>query len=78
MARGWQMTNPSQGGEVPSTLKVLIVWLLIGNVVLLGFLAWERQSNVAKVQVSEIGGKTRLEIANERSGHYHIEARING
>jgi aspartyl protease family protein len=72
------MTNPSQGREVPGTLKVLIVWLLIGTAVLLGFLAWERQSNAAKVQVSEIGGKTRLEIARERGGHYHIEARING
>ncbi len=60
--------------ELPGTLKVVTVWLLIGAAVFLGFQWWERESR--KSAFSADGD--RVEIRRAADGHYHWPGHING
>lgn len=61
-------------GEFPRTLKIATVWLLLGAVIFVGFLAWERER--AQSQFSTSGGV--IEIRRGNDGHYHWPGSING
>ena len=62
------------GQELPSTLRVLTVWLLVGLAVFLGFQYVLREREQA--QFSSEGGTVRLSRGPD--GHYHWPGRING
>jgi aspartyl protease family protein len=60
--------------DFPHTLKVATVWLLVGVVVFLGFLAFERRQN--ETRFSARGDV--IEIRRGRDGHYHWPGTVNG
>lgn len=60
--------------ELPRTLKLATVWLLIGVAVLLGVLAFESRQSRTRIEVS--GGT--IEIRRGPDGHYHWPGTVNG
>ncbi len=60
--------------ELPGTLKLVTVWLLIGAAVFLGFQWWEHESRKATFSVEG----ERVEIRRAADGHYHWPGHING
>lgn len=60
--------------ELPHTLKIATVWLLLGLGVFLSFEAWEAQR--ARTQFQAEGD--RVEIRRGPDGHYHWPGTING
>lgn len=68
------MTRAS--GDFPATLKIITIWLLIGVVLLLGFMALQRQDKMLRIE--EIEGGQALLLRRARDGHYHLPATING
>ena len=68
----------SPGGEIPSTIKVVIVWLLIGTAVFLGWQWYEReQFKPTIISSSGLSGDS-LVIERGRDGHYHLLVQVNG
>lgn len=66
--------------ELPSTLKIVTVWLVLGTVLFLGFQAWQRHEAQTRFQVLAGGaGQARqIVIARSPDGHYHWPGRLNG
>jgi aspartyl protease family protein len=60
--------------ELPSSLKIATVWLLLGALLFLGVQAWQRQQQA--LQFSAAGGV--IEIRRGSDGHYHWPGSING
>lgn len=60
--------------ELPSTFKLVTVWLLIGTLVFLGFQAWQRQRQQTQVEVR--GAQLRLQRGPD--GHFHWPGSVNG
>ncbi len=60
--------------EMPSSLKVITVWLLVGLTIFLGFQAFEHRQRQARFQVE---GDV-VEIHRAADGHYHWPGKING
>jgi aspartyl protease family protein len=60
--------------ELPHTLKLLTVWLLIGTGVFLAVQAWQLQQQRAQISVS--GGV--IELRRGADGHFHWPGRVNG
>jgi aspartyl protease family protein len=60
--------------ELPSSLKIVTVWLLIGLALFLGFKAFEQRGQRARIAVE---GDV-VEIQRSADGHYHWPGRING
>ena len=60
--------------ELPRTLKIATVWLLLGALVFLGVQAWQREQQATRF--SAAGGV--IEIRRGRDGHYHWPGTING
>jgi aspartyl protease family protein len=60
--------------ELPSSLKLVTVWLVLGTAVFLGVQHFERQREQTRLTVSE----RRIEIRRGDDGHYHWRGRING
>lgn len=61
--------------ELPSTLKVVTVWLLLATALFLGVQAWLAQrtkSNFTAV------GMNVVELRRAADGHFHWPARVNG
>ena len=63
------MTN-----ELPRSLKLVTVWLLVGAAVFVAIQWWQHRAQQTRFQVS--GGT--LEIRRGGDGHYHWPGRING
>lgn len=61
-------------GELPSTLKVVTVWLLLGAAVFLGFEWWRHAKQEASFHAE--GGV--VEIRRGADGHYHWPGALNG
>lgn len=61
-------------GELSRSFKLATVWLLVGTVLFLGILWWERQSRQATFHVA---GET-VEIHRAADGHYHWPGRVGG
>lgn len=60
--------------ELPRTLKLATVWLLIGLTLFLGFSWWQAQQRQSRVTLD--GGA--IEIRRSDDGHYHWRGRIGG
>lgn len=60
--------------ELPRTLKLATVWLLIGLTLFLGFSWWQAQQRQSRVTLA--GGA--IEIRRSDDGHYHWRGRIGG
>jgi aspartyl protease family protein len=60
--------------EMPPTLKVVTVWLLLGLVLFLGFQYWERRQQ----QTRFVADNDVIEIRRAPDGHYHWPGSING
>jgi aspartyl protease family protein len=62
------VSNP----ELPHTVKLLTIWLLVGLVVFLGFKAWEREREASRFQLA--GQSIVLTRADD--GHFHWPGRV--
>lgn len=60
--------------DLPRSLKVATVWLLLGVLVFLGVLTWQREQ--ARTQF-RVDGST-IEIRRGADGHYHWPGTVNG
>ena len=60
--------------DLPHTLKIATVWLLLGTLLFVAVQAWQRQANAT--QFSAAGGV--IEIRRARDGHYHWPGTIDG
>ncbi len=60
--------------DLPRNLKVATVWLLLGLLVFLGVLTWQREQ--ARTQFRVDGGT--IEIRRGADGHYHWPGTVNG
>lgn len=60
--------------ELPGTLKIITLWLLLGTVVFIAFKWWEREQQRSRFVLNE----GVIEIARAPDGHYHWAGRING
>jgi aspartyl protease family protein len=60
--------------ELPRTLKIATVWLLLGLAVFLGFRAFEHNAQRSRFQTE--GGV--IEIRRGPDGHYHWPGSLNG
>ena len=60
--------------ELPGTLKVVTVWLLLGLAGFLGVNAWQAQQQRSRFEVVE----GRIELQRGPDGHYHWPGQVNG
>jgi aspartyl protease family protein len=60
--------------DLPRSLKLLTLWLLLGAAVFVGAQWWQRQAEQARFETR--GGA--VEIRRSADGHYHWPGRING
>lgn len=60
--------------DLPPTLKIATVWLLLGTVVFLGWRGW--QARELESRFSHTGGV--IELRRGPDGHFHWPGRING
>lgn len=60
--------------DLPRSLKLVTVWLLVGAVVFVAIQWWQHRAQATRFQVT--GGT--MEIRRSADGHYHWPGRING
>jgi len=60
--------------ELPSSFKVVTVWLLAGVILFLGVQWWQHHERQARFSA----GSEVIEIRRGPDGHYHWPGRING
>ena len=60
--------------DLPRTVKLVTVWLLLGLGVFLGIQWWQQRSEQTRFQV--LGGA--IEIRRAADGHYHWPGSVNG
>lgn len=60
--------------ELPSTFKIVTLWLLLGTLVFLGFKWWEREQQRSLFMLNQ----GTIEIGRGPDGHYHWAGRVNG
>lgn len=60
--------------DLPRSLKLVTVWLLVGAVVFVAIQWWQHREQQTRFQVSS----GALEIRRSDDGHYHWPGRING
>ena len=64
--------------ELPHTLKLLTIWLILGLMVFLGFKAWERhQRQQQQQQRFSLSGQT-IVLQRSADGHFHWPGEVNG
>lgn len=62
--------------ELPRSLKLVTVWLLLGAVVFVGVQAWLSQQQRARFSVDEVSGA--IELRRAADGHFHWPGTVNG
>jgi aspartyl protease family protein len=62
--------------ELPSTLKIATLWLLLGGVLFLAVQAWTASARRATFSIDLAQGAVQLQ--RDRDGHFHWPGRING
>ncbi|NRF67127.1 retroviral-like aspartic protease family protein [Aquincola sp. S2] len=60
--------------ELPSTLKVATIWILVALALFFGIQAWQHQAR----QTRFVAGDGVIEIRRAEDGHYHWPGEING
>lgn len=61
--------------ELPRTLKVVTVWLLVATALFLAVQAWLAAQQRARFQVGDMGA---VELRRAPDGHFHWPGRVNG
>jgi aspartyl protease family protein len=64
--------------ELPRTLKLATIWLLIGTAVFLAVQAWQHQQRQSRFSVSSEAGQAVIQLRRGPDGHYHWPGRVNG
>lgn len=60
--------------DLPSTFKLMTIWLLVGLLIFLGFKAWERERESSRFRLAgEVVVLTRA-----ADGHFHWPGRVDG
>lgn len=67
------MNPPS---ELPRTLKLVTLWLLLGVAVFVGVQAWQSQQQRARFSVDGVSGA--IELKRAADGHFHWPGSVNG
>ncbi len=62
--------------ELPRTLKLVTVWLLLGAAVFLAIQAWLAQQKRARFSVD--GASGAIELQRAADGHFHWPGTVNG
>ena len=62
--------------ELPRTMKLVTVWLLLGAVLFLAIQAWLAQQQRARFSVDGVSGAIELKRAGD--GHFHWPGTVNG
>lgn len=60
--------------ELPHTVKLLTIWLLVGLVIFLGIKAWEREREASRFQLA---GET-IVLTRSGDGHFHWPGQVGG
>lgn len=60
--------------DLPHSLKLLTIWLVIGVLIFLGFKAWERERESRRFQLA---GQTVV-LQRAEDGHFHWPGRVGG
>lgn len=63
-------------GELPRTLKLVTVWLLLGAALFVGVQAWLSQQQRARFSVDAVSGAIELQRGSD--GHFHWPGTLNG
>ena len=63
-------------GELPRTLKLVTVWLLLGAALFVGVQAWLSQQQRARFSVDAVSGVIELQRGSD--GHFHWPGTLNG
>jgi aspartyl protease family protein len=63
-------------GELPRTLKLVTVWLLLGAALFVGVQAWMAQQQRARFSVDAVSGAIELQRGSD--GHFHWPGTLNG
>lgn len=66
--------SPSNSKELPRTLKIWTVWLLILLTVFLGVQAWEHQRQQQRITVNA----GQIVLQRGADGHFHWPGQVNG
>ena len=62
------------GGDMPRSLKIVTLWMVLGGAVFIGVQWWQREQQRALfLQQGEV-----VELRRAPDGHYHWPGRING
>jgi aspartyl protease family protein len=62
--------------EMPRTLKLATIWLLLGALVFVGVQAWQSQQQRARFSVDAVSGA--IELRRAADGHFHWPGTVNG
>ena len=62
--------------ELPHTLKLVTLWLLLGAALFVGVQAWQSQQQRARFSVDDVTGA--IELRRAADGHFHWPGRVNG
>ena len=62
--------------ELPRSLKLVTVWLLLGAVVFVAVQAWQSQQQRARFSVDAVSGA--IELRKGADGHFHWPGSVNG
>lgn len=62
--------------EMPRTLKLATVWLLLGALVFVAVQAWQSQQQRARFSVDAVSGA--IELKRAADGHFHWPGTVNG
>lgn len=68
----WHRLTMAQ--ELPGSLKLITLWLLLGTVIFVGYQWWERDAQQTRFALD---GST-LRLGRAPDGHYHWPGRLNG
>ncbi len=60
--------------ELPHSLKLVTIWLLVTGTVFLGFKAWEHRQQQSRVELHE----GRIVLQRAADGHFHWRGQVNG
>ena len=63
-------------GELPRTLKLVTVWLLLGAALFVGVQAWLSQQQRARFSIDPVSGVIELQRGSD--GHFHWPGTLNG
>ena len=69
-----QAFTPVSHKELPHTLKLMTIWLLIGLALFLGFKLWERERAASRFQLA---GEA-IVLTRSADGHFHWPGRVDG